>query len=202
MYEESEYKKPRRYRTRPQLGSISEATLRPEDLIPSFVSAVMSYGNPAERKAARAVERKSEKEGYYDDEETEFGECGVFVLTELLEGIASRYNMDFGAHPGDGADFGFWPIEPEDDDYIFTESGRAVIIKGLRYDEVFTLDLDTQSWRDNETGDKSANIGRLIRRRMSRHKWWSNVYEVNDHGNMTCYRIMSNGELRELWACV
>lgn len=204
MYEESEYKKPRRYRTKPQLGSVSSGTMRPEDLIPEFVFQVEEHGNPAERKAARAIERASEKEGYFDDEDGKASE-DVDTLFDILDAIAGRHNMHFGAQEGDGACYGFWPNLPEEfnGDYVIQDHykpdylGRVVIELGAKVNPILAYDIDSETWKDLETGARSKHVGLLIRRRMV-----GCVYEVNDHGNVTCYRITSKGKLVEIWACV
>lgn len=112
-----------------ELGSISCGTLRPEDLIPAFVDALDSLreelsapGATTElpvdtmARASRvgriddllgAIERRMESNGYYESEEAGYD---LEKLTEALNEFAPP-NAYFGAHWGDGADFGFWPSE-------------------------------------------------------------------------------------------
>ena len=93
------------------LGSISTGTLRPEDLAVSFFDAA---NDRAENMGDRAVlERLAEIESllWLDGELTAdndtLSDC-VDELTEILDSLAAPYTY-FGAHEGDGADFGFWP---------------------------------------------------------------------------------------------
>ena len=102
-----------------QLGSISHGTMRPEDLIPDFVSQLQSLdtrGDYAELvKEADAIEDfDSEDAGYVLEE-----------LFDALNTFAPDYCY-FGAHPGDGADYGFWLCEEweqmaRDDGVLFVE---------------------------------------------------------------------------------
>jgi len=80
-----------------RLGSVSSGTLRPEDLIPAFASAL----EPGSELQARA--------DAFDFEAADNEEAGWLLeeLYEALEEMAPNYCY-FGAHPDDGADFGFW----------------------------------------------------------------------------------------------
>ena len=74
-----------------QLGSISSGTLRTEDLLPAFANKAESLGWKGPRKdKARSLDEV------------------IAMLTEVLENYCPPF-VYFGAHPGDGADFGFWP---------------------------------------------------------------------------------------------
>ena len=82
-----------------QLGSISTGTLRPEDLLPTF---------------ARELERHDPNNALV----TEANNILVWDdggASELINEIQDELQnhcppfVIFGAHPGDGADFGFWP---------------------------------------------------------------------------------------------
>jgi hypothetical protein len=108
------------------IGSISSGTLRAEDLIPSFVDCLdelvedLSLSLPPEasaeqqqamvREVARitdllaAIEARQAKDGYFDSEECLYD---IESLEDELGNHAPPY-FHFGAHPGDGADFGFW----------------------------------------------------------------------------------------------
>jgi len=73
-----------------QLGSVSTGTLRPQDLLPAFESAYEMV-NPTGKLAA-FFEDIDEHLTLLEDEINNY--CPPFVY--------------FGAHEGDGADFGFW----------------------------------------------------------------------------------------------
>lgn len=107
----------------PYCGSISEGTLKPEDLIPAFAEALairleelekeQQTRNRSSGELQRAVEDLEQVElrlaapDYFEsgdaDEDLQW-------LEELLEHYAPPGHW-FGAHPGDGADFGFWPLD-------------------------------------------------------------------------------------------
>ena len=111
------------------LGTISHGTMRAEDLIPTFVEAlsdlqnrnlytsagdelVLTRINARVTDVLAAVEQNQARLGddYWDSEDAEED---LLALDEALSLFAPK-NAYFGAHPGDGSDFGFWPHEPED----------------------------------------------------------------------------------------
>lgn len=71
----------------PRIGSISSGTLRPQDLMETFLEELQMRDKEA-----------AESEVLFFVEE----------LTNALSDLAPPYTY-FGSHPGDGADFGFWP---------------------------------------------------------------------------------------------
>ena len=81
-----------------QLGSISTGTLRTEDLLAAFHSTIAASGTPP----ALA------EDGYIDGGEPYSAGELLEVYTEQLESLCPPF-VYFGTHPGDGADFGFWP---------------------------------------------------------------------------------------------
>jgi hypothetical protein len=107
-----------RKRIIPSFGSVSSGTLRTEDLLSALESECRAYGGRRGKALAREWEKMTE-------EETE-GEEGGYLLeemTDLLNDLAPSYGY-FGAHPGDGADFGFWlsedwEREAKDSDALF-----------------------------------------------------------------------------------
>lgn len=98
-----------------QTGTISHGTLRPQDLIPAFLRAVETCA-PGHAEAFAAmpfgpIPAYVQDEG--DDSEWWHGEDADALLeqlTDILESHAPEGHY-FGAHPGDGSDFGFWPNE-------------------------------------------------------------------------------------------
>jgi hypothetical protein len=97
------------------IGSISSGTLRNEDLIPTFLNEI-AYHTPSK---ARKINRDSDLVkildaiGENDQIPEDLQEIASFILNEdifdTLNEIA--YKMPycyFGAHPGNGSDFGFW----------------------------------------------------------------------------------------------
>jgi hypothetical protein len=109
---------------------VSEATLRTEDLLPAFLSALDDVleastflpGADAPERVRRVgevqsllgeIERRMDGEGYYG---SDVAECDLEAVTELLEEYAPE-GLYFGAHEGDGACFGFWAVEDDSDDH-------------------------------------------------------------------------------------
>jgi len=93
-----------------ELGSISTATMRVEDLLPvfadmlSYLDTLSEYTwliDECEQIIARAD---------WDAEET------FYVLNESLWDALDSFAPEgayFGAHPGDGADYGYWMAEDD-----------------------------------------------------------------------------------------
>jgi len=84
---------------------LSSGTLRPEDLIPCFASALGSF-LPA--SLARDIRRWSA--GGFEEYLVPFAEAEILEqLDEELQRLAPE-GCYFGAHEGDGACFGFWEL--------------------------------------------------------------------------------------------
>ena len=173
---------------RANLGSVSTGTLRPEDLIPAFVSE-LEQQKPCHRKHRALIREvntylnleecgscgayhpegfagdcRENQKRFANDEDFFQSETASELLNELMDALneyAPAY-FYFGAHPGDGADFGFWLSEnmPEDFD-------------GLKVSDLSEV----------PTG------------------YSGEVLHVNDHGNMTLYAY-SRGRRREVWGIV
>jgi hypothetical protein len=89
-------------------GSVIHGTLRPQDLVPAFLDYLREHG----------VEMNGLGLPLPDDDHDwwQSEECS-WLLHETL-----FYAMDdlapvghyFGAHPGDGSDFGYWPDAEEE----------------------------------------------------------------------------------------
>lgn len=108
------------------IGSVSTGTLRSEDLIPALHDELESQLFMQDRTAENreTIDQLHAVYGRIQDEC--WDEAGEFVLPEFdseivdelcdaLSQFAPPYCY-FGAHPGDGADFGYWPsLESLDD---------------------------------------------------------------------------------------
>lgn len=99
---------------------VSEGTLNPRDLIPRFLAVARHL---AEEAAAGDIEAKLSEihrriEGldadaeYWDSEEAGWD---LERLFDALDNLAPEGHY-FGSHEGDGACFGFWPIDDDDGD--------------------------------------------------------------------------------------
>lgn len=101
----------------PKPGTLIHGTHRPQDLIPAFLGAVRRYA-PTEYTALVSapfapvpahVDDEGDDSPWWDSEEATYL---LAELTDILEGVAPE-GYYFGAHEGDGADFGFWPVDEE-----------------------------------------------------------------------------------------
>lgn len=105
----------------PPLGSVSSGTMRPEDLIPAFLSVLEQYRPREARKLTwryRKLINTMQRGWYYvngqpvycDGVPDEMQDSAAWFLEELfdaLDAIAPPY-VSFGAHEGDGSDYGYW----------------------------------------------------------------------------------------------
>ena len=122
-------------------GSISTGTLRTQDLLSAFISEGESQqlrngaflatpeGMPLRDRLAKVIGEA--QDAFADDGETlsesgeEFGEEIVNDFCDVLSEFAPAYG-DFGAHCGDGADFGYWvDVESVKEQVEFVSSRRV-----------------------------------------------------------------------------
>jgi len=102
------------------IGSVSSGTMRPEDLIPSFLWE-LKHQKPCHRAhlaLIRGIEASIEK-GIGTDEEyfsSEQADEDLSSLFDALQDYAPSY-FTFGAHPSDGADYGYWLSESFEEDF-------------------------------------------------------------------------------------
>lgn len=151
------------------LGTISEGTLKNEDLIPAFIDAIDGVRiSRKHRGEVRAINNR-----LVDDYQSALWECpkdelvsyDVERLIDILNDYVPNYCY-FGAHDGDGACFGVWPT----DEVPFHGPGTDDIGKGE------SLPVSTVS-------------------RFLPGHW----LVVNDHGNATLYRKKSNNGCGVKW---
>jgi hypothetical protein len=93
------------------IGTVSHATMRPEDLIPSFCEELRSLGHRSTELSR--IEKDSRREGYYETEQADYDLESLF---NMLDEHAPAW-MYFGSHPGDGSDYGFWLSDSLEDDF-------------------------------------------------------------------------------------
>lgn len=168
------------------MGSVSEGTMRPEDLIPAFTSeleyrlrhASMPRKQRAEHsKLLREIEKRmtpceetEDGDNYYESEDADYD---LEALFDALECYAGPY-FYFGVHPGDGADYGYWLSENWDQDFVC----------GNLLDKA---DM-TCSVKVNDLSEVPA--------------WFrGEVALVNDHGNVNLY-VKTSRALRLIWSIV
>ena len=99
--------------------SLSHGTLRRQDLIPTFLDALKRYA--PEEYAAYMVAPFSPIPSYVydegDDAEWWDSEEAGYLLDELFDTLeeTAPEGCTFGAHEGDGSDFGFWQVEEDEE---------------------------------------------------------------------------------------
>lgn len=94
-------------------GTVISGTLREEDLIPAFTEELWKHNR---RLAEAMVDEHRDLFAVIDNNDEwvngDYQEATYCLesLFDALDNVAPK-GYYFGAHPGDGADFGFWPIE-------------------------------------------------------------------------------------------
>ena len=81
----------------PTIGTVSHGTMLTSDLIPAFM---------AELPASHKLRVEYDEHGYNAADADDLLEC----LFDALDAQAPE-GCYFGAHPGDGSDYGYWPVE-------------------------------------------------------------------------------------------
>lgn len=89
-------------------GSISHGTMRTEDLLPKFLEVLQNLNKNAYEKLVGGLDLNAETNW------ERFVACTPVGADEILESLFDMLDMEapegyyFGAHPGDGSDYGFW----------------------------------------------------------------------------------------------
>lgn len=175
----------RRTRTKPTvlpLGTISEGTLRPEDLIPAYLDAIADIRvTRRERCIADGIRLETRFPTFYEPD----GDTGshdnldhaIERLTEILESHVPDYCY-FGTLEGDGACFGVWVSD-------------EVLTPGARVDDLIRSEYSPSQWREmcGRPGQPAEDHGCTY------------YLQVNDHGNATLYRRAGNRWV-EVWSVV
>jgi hypothetical protein len=91
------------------IGSVSSGTMRPEDLIPTLLSELKRQKPLARchRKLVREINGRMIAADYLELEDADWD---LEALFDALNEYAPAY-FYFGAHPGDGSDYGWWLSE-------------------------------------------------------------------------------------------
>jgi hypothetical protein len=172
------------------LGTISEGTLRPEDLIPAYISVVEDLRlTKAERAELTGIKRRVRIYERDDDWTLEQADFDLDELTAIIENHLPDYAY-FGSLEGDGACFGIWPS---------IESLQENAVERQRY-------LDPNDPRGHDASVLKIDAGdpfpkAKLNSRDSYGRGFDHVMTVTDHGNVTLYRRSGN-RWREVWAIV
>jgi len=104
------------------MGSVSSGTMRLEDLIPCFMPLLREYARDNTREdhigLLKEIGERMEDEDYFETEEANYDLDDLF---DALGEYALPY-FYFGAHPGDGADYGYWLSE----DFEYEFDGKKI----------------------------------------------------------------------------
>ena len=108
---------------KPTLGSVISGTMRPEDLMPALFETLLLF-DPDRAEAWAEYWREIDHvmcacEGDTDDMFRGFDPEKIsYALNELFDELdeISPEGFYFGAHPGDGSDYGWWPAENYEDE--------------------------------------------------------------------------------------
>lgn len=101
----------------PKEGTLIHGTLRSVDLIDTYVEAVKDTPeyNRMKKSSDSALREALQNLGEDYDENAPFWDTDdAAILADDLADILDSHapaGTYFGAHPGDGSDFGFWPEE-------------------------------------------------------------------------------------------
>jgi len=156
----------------PQVGTISSATLRPEDLIPAFASELeyIVGDDPEYAPLLREASALQDSEDWED-------EGASLVLEELFDALDSLApaGVYFGSTEGDGADFGFWQSPPEPEDYVLSDSGPL----GCRTSVHIVGGEDVGEYASQEEALAA------VRERMLADQFFPSVWCQDDHGGLT-----------------
>ena len=92
--------------------SVSHATLRPQDLIERFVWVLKQDGPRKHKQIIQDANVWLEAFAQTPNDDS-LDEEGGYLLEDLFNTLNDIAPKDyyFGAHPGDGVDFGFWKVE-------------------------------------------------------------------------------------------
>lgn len=166
----------RRKPTTLPLGTISEATLRPEHLIPAYLGALDGIRlSQVERATIRQINRRWVMLKCLVLTEEQIDEVSEMLddLTAILESHTPDYAY-FGTLEGDGACFGVWPnIEQA------REECKTINAGDCRHE---------RSYRINTSSRRCFDCGFQF----NPADWRGPILEVTDHGNVTLYRREGN----------
>jgi hypothetical protein len=115
----------------PETGTVSEGTMLAKDVLPAIMDVLFEYAPEVYQRIASDIASEFDftyselcaGEDLWSEEEekwiildelwgTEFISMLVNEAFDAMGEIAPEGTY-FGSHPGDGCDYGFWPIEKE-----------------------------------------------------------------------------------------
>ncbi len=93
-------------------GTIIHGTMHPQDLIPAFLDALAEV-DPMVHAQMMMLPFGVVPSHAMEDESADWWSDAQWRLEELFDALdaSAPEGYYFGAHPGDGSDFGFWEME-------------------------------------------------------------------------------------------
>jgi ABC-type transporter Mla subunit MlaD len=145
--------------TQIQIGSISTRTLRPQDLLETFAATLnqLDKANPLIAKALDTITNDAEESADTGSEVIDARVAAYELVNELADAIQEHCPpfVRFGAHEGDGADFGFWVDHEalnealQDPEYTLINGqlysvprNEAVLIQNHGTDDMTVMDME------------------------------------------------------------
>lgn len=107
-----------------EIGSVSTGTMRAEDLIPCFAHEMLALAKRT-GSADDSYQTLAKEASDISDFGSDDAAAVLDALFDAMQDFAPPYAY-FGAHPGDGADYGFW-INGEDVARELDGSGGIVV---------------------------------------------------------------------------
>lgn len=154
--------------------SVSHGTMRVQDLIPVFMDIIRD--TPEYVQLINAVPAHA-----MEDKEADWWNSGeAAMLLESLFDTLDTYSPEeyyFGAHPGDGSDYGYWKKEQETgqekngmtlerlkeeyrkSDVCMGELLDALPADGLSIEEAFELGIAAKKWADGDRFYRTIDDG-------------------------------------------
>jgi len=157
-----------------QLGSISTGTLRTEDLLPVFVDTLLGIDNSNRGQThgypftyQNAWDSDYDADSYWN---SAYPNEDLEIVSNLLNELCPPF-VYFGTHPGDGADFGFWPDSNSLDEALYNQTGAPHL------DNVPSYSLPMhQDYPYGEIALEDDNV----------------IVQLSDHGNVTVMDMERN----------
>ena len=99
----------------PPIGTVISGTMRPQDLVPALMEVLSAYDPDAHKRMVMDSPTPVVPLEAMDDDRHEWwaSDDARYFLEDLFNALnqVAPDNVYFGAHPGDGSDYGFWPID-------------------------------------------------------------------------------------------
>ena len=142
------------------IGSISHGTLRPQDLLEAFLDFHGPVNGPIACVSQTLI---LDTQGWLEEEERD-EEIGSELVNEWIDRfneIAPPY-FYFGAHPGDGSDFGFWLSEEWRDEAELIVSDLSEVPEGYTGEAFVVSDHGNLSLYSIDANGNATEIWSIV----------------------------------------